>query len=206
MPIGNFAVADVVMAIVIVVSAVFGLMRGLVREVLSLVIWGAALLLGIAFADSVAAMLGLDLSAGLQAAIGFAIVFVAILVAGALTQRFLGGLVESTGLTGTDRTLGLVFGTVRGAAVVLVALILLRPFAESRDWWEESLIAPPLLSFESEVIELFDLMMDAVSDPMEARSEGLDKGVITAIPTPGHPEPIAYARWAAYREERTCVA
>ena len=164
MPIGEFAVADVVMGIVIAVSAVLGLMRGLVREVLSLVIWAAALLLGIGFADSVAAMLGLDLSAGLQTAIGFAIVFVAVLVVGALGQRFFGGLVESTGLTGTDRTLGLVFGTVRGAAVVLVALILLRPFAESRDWWAESLIAPPLLTFENEVIELFDLMMDAVAD------------------------------------------
>ena len=173
MPVGNFAVADVVMGIVIVVSAVFGLMRGLVREVLSLAIWAAALLLGIAFAGSVAAMLGLDLSAGLQTAIGFAIVFVAVLVAGALAQRFLGGLVESTGLTGTDRTLGLVFGTVRGAAVVLVALILLRPFAESRDWWAESLIAPPLLTFENEVIELFDLMMDAIADPLERSPEGL---------------------------------
>ncbi|MCY4059172.1 MAG: CvpA family protein, partial [Gammaproteobacteria bacterium] len=205
MPIGNFAVADVVMGIVIVVSAVFGLMRGLVREVLSLVIWVAALLLGIAFADPVAAVLGLDLSAALQTAIGFAIVFVAVLVAGALAQRFLGGLVESTGLTGTDRTLGLVFGTVRGAAVVLVALILLRPFAESRDWWTESRIAPPLLTFENEVIELFDLMMDAVSDPMEARPEGLDTGNHMEISIPGHLDHIADVRRVGYREERTCV-
>ena len=235
MPIGNFAVADVVMGIVIVVSAVFGLMRGLVREVLSLVIWVSALLLGIAFADSMAAMLGLDLGAGLQTAIGFAIVFVAVLVAGALAQRFLGGLVESTGLTGTDRTLGLVFGTLRGAAVVLVALILLRPFAESRDWWAESLIAPPLLSFENEVIELFDLMMDAVSDPiaaaprptsdgdntaskldpsggllpranrMEAQPEGLDLGVYMEVSIQGHPNHIAYARRARCGEERTCA-
>ena len=234
MPIGNFAAADVVMGIVIVVSAVFGLMRGLVREVLSLVIWVAALLLGIAFADSIAAMLGLNLSAGLQTAIGFAIVFVAVLVAGALAQRFLGGLVESTGLTGTDRTLGLVFGTVRGAAVVLVALILLRPFAESRDWWAESLIAPPLLSFENEVIELFDLMMNAVSDPlaapqptsdgdntaskldssgsllprasrMKAGPEMLDTGPYMETSTPGHPDQIAYAPRAGYREERTCA-
>ena len=202
MPVGNFAVADVVMGIVIVVSAVFGLIRGLVREVLSLVIWAAALLLGIAFADPVAAMLGLDLGAALQTAIGFAIVFVAILVAGALAQRFLGGLVESTGLTGTDRTLGLVFGTVRGAAVVLVALILLRPFAESRTWWAESLIAPPLLTFENEVIELFDLMMDAVPDPPEARPEGLDTGAFMEWPA-NH---IAYARRTGCRQARTCAA
>lgn len=205
MPIGSFAVADVVMGIVIVVSAVFGLMRGLVREVLSLVIWGAALLLGIAFADSVAAMLGLGLSAGLQTAIGFAIVFVATLVAGALAQRFLGGLVESTGLTGTDRTLGLVFGTVRGAAVVLVALILLRPFAESRVWWAESLIAPPLLTFESEVIELFDLMMDAVSDPQGARSEGPDTAAFMEAPTPGPPVHLATGRRVKQQQERTCA-
>ena len=203
MPIDNFAVADVVIGIVIVVSAVFGLMRGLVREVLSLVIWVAALLLGIAFADSVAAMLGLDLSAALQTAIGFAIVFIAVLVAGAFAQRFLGGLVESTGLTGTDRTLGLLFGTVRGAAVVLVALILLRPFAESRAWWAESLIAPPLLTFENEVIELFDLMMDAVSDPMAATPEGLGTGKET--PTPGHRDRIAHTPRVGYREERTCA-
>ena len=180
-------------------------------------------------------MLGLNLSAGLQTAIGFAIVFVAVLVAGALAQRFLGGLVESTGLTGTDRTLGLVFGTVRGAAVVLVALILLRPFAESRDWWAESLIAPPLLSFENEVIELFDLMMDAVSDPlaaaprptsdgdntaskldssgsllprasrMKAGREMLDTGPYVETSTPGHPDQIAYAPRAGNREERTCA-
>ena len=162
MPIGNLAIADVVMGIVIVVSAVLGLMRGLVREVLSLVIWGAALLLGIAFADSVAAMLGLDLSAGLQTAIGFAIVFVAVLVAGALAQRFLGGLVESTGLTGTDRTLGLVFGTARGALIVLVALIMLRPFAETREWWPTSRIAPVLLSFEGELVGAFNQIMAAV--------------------------------------------
>ena len=233
MPVGNFAIADVVMGIVIVVSAVFGLMRGLVREVLSLVIWVAALLLGIAFADSVAAVLGLDLSAALQTAIGFAIVFVAVLVAGALAQRFLGGLVESTGLTGTDRTLGLVFGTVRGAAVVLVALILLRPFAESRDWWAESRIAPPLLTLENEMIELFDLMMDTVSDPLVAaprptsdgdntasrvdskgsllprtrKTEAPPEGFGTSLETstPGHLGRIADHGRVGYREERTCA-
>lgn len=204
MPIGNFAIADVVMGIVIIVSAVFGLMRGLIREVLSLVIWVSALLLGLAFADSVAGVLGLDLSAGLQTAIGFAIVFVAVLVGGALAQRFFGGLVKSTGLTGTDRTLGLVFGTVRGAAVVLVALILLRPFAQDRVWWSESLIAPPLLTFENEVLELFDLMMDAVADPAEAPPVGLDARV--SLESLRHAGPYRVGRaQAGLREVRRCA-
>lgn len=205
MPIGNFAIADVVMGIVIIVSAVFGLMRGLIREVLSLAIWVSALLLGLAFADSVAGVLGLDLSAGLQTAIGFAIVFVAVLVGGALAQRFFGGLVESTGLTGTDRTLGLVFGTVRGAAVVLVALILLRPFAQDRVWWSESLIAPPLLTFENEVLELFDLMMDAVADPAEAPPVGLDARVSLESLTHAGPHRVGRGPQAGLREVRRCA-
>ena len=205
MPVGNFAVADIVMAAVILVSAVFGVMRGLVREVLSLVIWAAALLLGIAFAEPVAGVLGLDLSAGLQTAIGFAIVFVALLVAGALVQRFLGGLVESTGLTGTDRTLGLVFGALRGAAVVLVALILLRPFAESRDWWTESTIAPPLLTFESEVMELFDLIMDAVAGPAQEGLEAHDAGAVLDTVRRAQPHQLAGAGRGAHGGGRTCA-
>ena len=165
MSLEDIGVADMVMMIVIAVSALFGVMRGFIREVLSLVIWGSALLLGIAFADPLAGLVGLDLSPGLQTAIGFAVVFVAVLIGGAILQRMLGGLVKSTGLTGTDRTLGLVFGTVRGATVVLVALILLRPFAESREWWGKSRIAPPLLTFESEILELFDVVMDTVASP-----------------------------------------
>ena len=204
MPVGSFAVADVVIVIVIGVSAVFGLMRGLVREVLSLVVWGAALLLGMAFAAPVAGLLGLAVSPGLQTAIGFAIVFVAVLVVGALTQRLFGGLVESTGLTGTDRTLGLVFGAVRGAAVVLVALILLRPFAESRDWWRESRIAPPLLTFENEVVELFQLVMDAVAGP--AKLNGPLESAPFNSAKQSRPFDVARATGSAYPGGEPCAA
>ena len=162
MSVGEIPVADVVMATVIVVSAVFGLMRGFLREVLSLVIWAAALLLGIAFAHPVAGLLGLELGAGLLSAIGFTIVFVAVVVCGAIVQRIVGRLVDSTGLTGTDRTLGLVFGTARGALIVLVALIMLRPFAETREWWPTSRIAPVLLGFEEELVGAFNQIMAAV--------------------------------------------
>ena len=199
---GGFAVADVVMVILIGVSAVFGLVRGLIREVLSLVIWISALVLGIAFAKPLAGVLGLDLSTGLQTAIGFAIVFVAVLVGGALVQRFLGGLVASTGLTGTDRTLGLVFGTVRGAAVVLVALILLRPFAESRAWWSESVVAPPLLTFENEVIELFDLIMDAASGPAGVAPQEPSPTGTAFCPSPSRPTILPVFAALAVNTER----
>ena len=188
MPLGDFANADLVMGVVIAASAVFGLMRGFLREVLSLVIWAGALLFGIAFADRVAGLMGLDLSPGLQTAIGFAAVFVAVLIAGAILQRLVGGLVKSTGLTGTDRTLGLVFGTVRGATVVLVALIVLRPFAESREWWQVSRIAPALLTFEAEVLEAFDYIASGIAG---GREPGAPTEPVVGDELPALAEPVA---------------
>ena len=162
MPVGDFAVADVVIAVAMVISAVFGVLRGFVKEVVSLVIWLAALLLGVVFAAPIGELIGLNLGPRLQIAVGFATVFIVVLVAGAIVQRILGGLVESTGLTGTDRMLGLLFGAARGAAVVIVALIALRPFAEVRDWWSDSTLIPPLLALEGDVLNLVDYVADRV--------------------------------------------
>lgn len=161
MPPAELAIADVVIAVVVLVSAVFGLLRGFVKEVVALVIWVGAVLLGMALGAQIGALLGLALSARLQNAIGFGTVFVVVLIAGALLQRALRGLVQSTGLSGTDRTLGLVFGTARGVAVVTVTLILLRPFALERAWWNESVLVPPLLALEGDLKELVNAALDA---------------------------------------------
>ena len=161
MPIGDFAVADVVIVVVIVVSAAWGVLRGLVKEIVALVIWVAALLLGVAFAAPLGALIADGLGPRLQAGIGFVAVFIVVLLAGALLQRILGRLVDSTGLTGTDRTLGLLFGAARGVVVVVVALIALRPFAEDEPWWPQSQLVPPLLALEGDVLNVVAYIADA---------------------------------------------
>ena len=160
MPIGDFAVADVVIVVVILLSAVWGVMRGLVKEVVALAIWVAALLLGVVFASAVGAAIADSLGPRLQVAIGFAAVFIVVLVAGAFLQRLLGRMVDSTGLTGTDRTLGLLFGTARGGAVVVVGLIVLRPLAEASPWWRESQLIPWFLALEGDVLDLVAFIAD----------------------------------------------
>jgi len=63
----------------------------------------------------------------------------------------LGKLVSSTGLSGTDRTLGLVFGVFRGLLIVL-ALVIILPQAVpvGQDlWWTESALIPIFQGFES---------------------------------------------------------
>ena len=162
MAVGDFAVADVVIGVTVVVSAVFGVLRGFVKEVASLVIWLAALLLGVVFAAPIGELIGLNLDPRLQNAVGFATVFIVVLIAGAIVQRILGGLVESTGLTGTDRMLGLLFGAARGTVVVIGALIFLKPSAEEPDWWSDSTLIPPLLALEGDVLNLVDYVADKV--------------------------------------------
>lgn len=144
------------MLIAIGASSAFGLFRGLVRELVSLAIWAAALFLALLLGPVLAEQMQFNAGAGVKGALGFAATFVVVLVAGAFLQKMLGAVVEATGLTGTDRTLGLAFGALRGAILVIVALVALRPFAEERAWWAESTVAPVLLPFEGLVMEFID--------------------------------------------------
>ena len=190
---GDFATADLVLVGLVLISAVFGGTRGFMKEVLSLGIWCAALLLALAFGKSLGGAI-LDADPKLQVGVGFALVFLAVLVAGALVQRLVHSLVETTGLTGTDRVLGLVFGAARGGVVVLFALVMLRPFAEDRQWWRESLLVPPIIAYEEDVMALASALADVFSEAKEALPPELDeaagqarelRGAISAPPGQG---------------------
>ena len=153
----DIGIVDMAIALVVGVSMLFGVMRGLLKEVVSLAIWAAAALLGLALGESVGAWLGekvglTDLEPRLSNGLGFAIVVIGVLVAGALVQRLVAALVNATGLSGTDRTLGLAFGVVRGAALAVLGLVVLRTYAVESTWWEDSTLAPHLLAWEDDVL------------------------------------------------------
>ena len=169
--------ADMVILALILLSAVIGLFRGLVKELVSLVIWFCAIVGATVFASPLAEYLtAVDASRPIRVVIAFAVVFFGVLIAGGLLQWSLAKLIQSTGLGGTDRFLGFVFGALRGGLVVIGALILVRPFAETSDWWEESLLRPELLVFEDDVLELFR-STDMESTDMESTdAESEDPG------------------------------
>ena len=147
---------DIVILGLILLSAVIGLFRGLVKEVVSLAVWICAVVGATALAAPVSEYLtDIDVSGQIRVAIAFAIVFFGVLIAGGLLQWSLARLIASTGLGGTDRFLGFIFGALRGGLVVVGALIVVRPFAETSDWWEESLLRPELLVFEEDLLQLF---------------------------------------------------
>jgi len=82
---------------------------------------------------------------------------VAVLLVGAAVNYLLGRLVAATGLSGTDRLLGLLFGALRGALIVLAGTILLPQMlpVEEDLWWKDSQIIPLFRQFEGWGIELY---------------------------------------------------
>lgn len=145
--------ADFVILTLLAISSFVGLFRGLVKEVLSLVNWVLALLIAFLFKTQVAEVLPFAESVGpvVRELVASAALFFTTLILGALLAHALGQLVKATGLTGTDRTLGLCFGLARGLVIVMAVLIFLpalMPVVES-GWWNESTLIPGFLQFES---------------------------------------------------------
>ena len=149
------ATADIIILIVVLLSAAIGLVRGLLKEVLSLAVWLVAFLAALYFGPVVGTRLEDFLAdPAVRLAAGFVVVFVGVLLLGGIVQWLLSRLVQSTGLSGTDRFLGFLFGSARGVLACIIGLIALRPFAEGTDWWQASLLVPELLAFEDDVLNL----------------------------------------------------
>lgn len=136
--------ADYVIVGVLVLSVLIGLWRGLTTEVLALAIWIAAFWVAWLLGPRVAALF--DGHVGLPSAriiLGYGLCFLAVLIAGALVRYVVAKLVESTGLSGTDRMLGMLFGLARGAFLVTLAVLLLGFTPFTRDpWWQHSQLLP----------------------------------------------------------------
>ena len=142
-----FTWVDWAIIAIIAISSLISLKRGFVKEALSLVTW--------IIAGVVAWMFGGALSQHLTEFIempsarviaGCAILFVATLLVGALVNFLISELVRVTGLSGTDRFLGMVFGGARGALleVVLTGLLSLAPVQQD-PWWQQSSLLPHFL-------------------------------------------------------------
>lgn len=142
-----FTWVDWTIIAVIAVSSLISLKRGFVKEALSLLIWivagVVAWMFGGALSHHLADFIGTP-SARIIAAC--AILFVATLLVGALINFLIGELIRVTGLSGTDRLLGMVFGAARGGllVVVLAGLLSLAPVQQD-NWWRESTLLPHFL-------------------------------------------------------------
>jgi len=129
---------------VVALSALMGAMRGIVVEVLSLVVWIAAFWLAFAYGAEVAGLFFAQMhDPAARLLVAYAAVFIAALIVGSLVTWLIGKLVRTVGLGGVDRLLGLLFGVVRGCALACVLVLLLGLTALPREpSWHASPLIP----------------------------------------------------------------
>jgi membrane protein required for colicin V production len=147
---------------IILLSTLISLARGFVREAFSLAVWVLAFWISWSFfrdlevplrqwIDSPTARLG----------IAFAALMIVTLVIGGLVNYLIIQLVERTGMSGTDRLIGMVFGAARGVLLVAVLVLLagLTPLPEESWWLQSSLVG----YFEELAFWLRDLLPPEIS-------------------------------------------
>ena len=116
---------DLVIIGIIVLSALISLIRGFVKESISLVTWVVAGLIALRYYGPMADLLEPFInSVTLRQWIGGGILFVATLIVGAIVNFIVSQLVSKTGLSGTDKTLGVIFGGARGVLIVTMVVLL----------------------------------------------------------------------------------
>ena len=128
---------------VIAISSAFGVRRGLIKEIMSLLSWIAALLVSRIYSGSLARILeNLVDNSSVRYVIAFSVLFVIIITLGTLLNHFMSKLLIVTGLKTIDRLLGAVFGIARGTVIVLVFLFVLNVFVSESEWWQQSTLIP----------------------------------------------------------------
>lgn len=139
---------DIALLAILGLSTVVGLWRGFIVEVMSVAVWVAAFWLAFAYGDAAALLFeGVVEAPSARLLLGYALLFTLALAVGGLATWLMGKLVRSTGLSGTDRLLGLVFGAARGYALGVVAVLLAGFTALPGDpWWEQSRVIPAFQS------------------------------------------------------------
>lgn len=138
---------DVAVLIVVAFSGMLGFLRGMVREVFGLAAWAGAAIAAVFFFSQVQGIARRAISnVDIADPVAFGAVFLLVLIALSLLARILGGAVRRSTLGGLDRTLGLVYGLARGAALMVAAYLIAGTIEPMEQWPNQVLEARTLPS------------------------------------------------------------
>lgn len=129
---------------ILTLSVIVSMFRGLIREVLSLLIWVGAFWVAWTFVDNGATALTpyIELPSA-RHLIAFISLFLAALIIGGLINYLVGTMVKKTGLGASDRFFGMFFGLGRGVVAVTALVLFLKATPFSQDpWWTEAKLQP----------------------------------------------------------------
>lgn len=136
---------------ILALSSLISLKRGFVKEALSMLNWVLAFFVAVTFRDQLSVLLAEQIATpSVRDIVAFGVLFAMTLIVGAMVNYLIGEMVRMTGLSGTDRLFGTLFGLVRGLVVVMAILLLVPPIIpiDQDSWWQESALIPQFLEFD----------------------------------------------------------
>ncbi len=147
-------ILDYVVLGIIFVSILVSIMRGFVREILSLAGWVIAFMAAGSFTGQFEPMLPSSITGeSLRILIAFVVVFISVLLVMMLVTMLLSSAIKSIGLGFIDRLLGAFFGFLRGFVVVMI-LVLIAGLTglPKQPFWQQALLNRPLETAAMEVV------------------------------------------------------
>ncbi|MFC3146417.1 CvpA family protein [Piscinibacterium candidicorallinum] len=120
----KFTLVDAAVLFILLASVIVSVIRGLMREILSLVAWVASFVLALAFATTAADWLPASVEGPIwRIALGFIVVLVATRIIGAVLIWLVDKAITAAGLKLADRGLGGLFGLARGCVIVMALAV-----------------------------------------------------------------------------------
>lgn len=140
---------DYAVALIVGISVLISVMRGMVREVIALAGWIVAFVVANLYSGAVAAWLPAGLTnESVRMLAAFIILFLGALLAMGLLAVAASRLMKSAGLSIEDRVLGVVFGFARGVLIVMVFVLMAGLTSLPRQpIWKDAMLSEPLETF-----------------------------------------------------------
>lgn len=139
----NFNWVDYTVIAVITLSVLVSFARGFVREAISLVVWISAFIISFSLSSTLALFFNFIKTPSLRLLCAFAVLFIAVLITGAIITFLLRTFIDQMGLSEVDRFLGGVFGMVRGVLLISLLVLLSTFTIVTHDaWWARSQLLP----------------------------------------------------------------
>ena len=130
---------DIAIVVIILITALIGFMRGFVWMAIFLATWSAAILLAIKFKDQLSSALPIKLGSEVaQTGLAALLIFIGVLIAGAIINYLFSKAVSAVGLGTFDRILGTGLGIALGAlAITLITLLLSLTEFPNQAMWQQ---------------------------------------------------------------------
>ncbi|PIE47978.1 MAG: hypothetical protein CSA42_01015 [Gammaproteobacteria bacterium] len=182
----TFGLLDILFIVILAISIIVGLIRGAIREILSLVGLGLAVYLAFNFSE----MLSKNYVSQLfeQPRVSYIVTFILIIVitifAVALINLLISQLLKASGLSAFNRFLGMLFGILRGAVIccIITLMLSLIPGVKNNDWWKAS-VGIPIFQQISDITKQYipKNILDSLNSTGESISQVANNAITNAV-------------------------